>query len=191
MDAEWFEMLVWRMAQSATRRAALGRLGAASLGIGGMTVLGGTATARRHKKHKRGTGGKGGGGGGTGGGSLGLGEICEPGSKSCQSGLRCDAPTTQHQCSSTVDGIDAWCCVPPGGPCTGCECCGELECAGDGTCRRNRSGGACETSGDCGGNTPTCCGGSCVDVLGDSAHCGGCDSPCPDGETCGAGICSA
>lgn len=100
------------------------------------------AAARR--KNKRGNNGKGrkckgknknkkkcaGGDGG-----LDLRELCEPGSDTCQSGLTCDAPTAFHQCSSTVDGIDAWCCVPPGGACSRandeCDCCGDYYCEYD------------------------------------------------------------
>jgi hypothetical protein len=100
------------------------------MGVGGLSLLASPTTARRRKKHKGGRRGKGGGGGGGGGGgTLGLGEICEPGgAETCQSGLKCDSPTTQHQCSSTVEDIDTWCCVPPGGPCTECECCGNYKC---------------------------------------------------------------
>jgi alpha-tubulin suppressor-like RCC1 family protein len=33
------------------------------------------------------------------------------------------------------------------------------------------------------------CGTSCVDTMTDSAHCGGCGTACPTGETCAAGVC--
>ncbi len=86
----------------------------------------------------------GGGGGGGGGDTLGLFEICEPGVDTCEAGLRCDSPTTRHTCSSTVEGVEAWCCVPPGGACTECDCCGNYYCAYDDdnnpTCQPNPEG---------------------------------------------------
>jgi hypothetical protein len=101
------------------------------------------AEARRKKKHKKHKRRRGGGGGG-GGGNLGLREICDPGQPACQAGLACDTPTTRHTCSSTVEGVDTWCCVPPGGTCTECDCCGDYYCAFDDdnnpTCQPNPEG---------------------------------------------------
>jgi hypothetical protein len=63
--------------------------------------------------------------------SKGLREICTPGADICRAPYQCDAPTTRHTCSSTVAGVSAWCCVPPGGSCTECDCCGNYYCAYD------------------------------------------------------------
>jgi len=76
-----------------------------------------------------GTGGGGGNGSGTGGGpKKNLGELCNPQSDVCRGDLQCAPPTTRHTCSSTVEGVDAWCCVPPGGRCSECDCCGDYYC---------------------------------------------------------------
>ena len=58
-------------------------------------------------------------------------EICVPGLDVCASPYQCDVPTTRHTCSSTVAGVSAWCCVPPSGGCTECDCCGNYYCAFD------------------------------------------------------------
>src|SRR5690606_33440882 len=49
------------------------------------------------------------------------------------------------------------------------------------------SGGSCGLS--CGGDTPTLCGSSCVDIQTDRGHCGACDNACDDGEVCSGGSC--
>ena len=84
-------------------------------------------------------------GGGTGGGpKKSLREICEPEVDVCRGNLQCGAPTTRHTCSSTVEEVEAWCCVPPGGACTECDCCGNFYCAYDDdnnpTCQPNPEG---------------------------------------------------
>ena len=63
----------------------------------------------------------------------------------------------------------------------------------------------------CGGDSPSCpvptpdagvpvtcngagvalCGGSCVSIQSDPAHCGGCDTACASGEACASGVCVA
>jgi hypothetical protein len=95
---------------------------------------------KKRKKHKRGGGGD---------GELSLRAICDPAAttpaETCQSGLRCDTPTTRHTCSGTVEGVDTWCCVPPGGKCTECDCCGDYYCDfgdanPDGACIPNPEG---------------------------------------------------
>jgi hypothetical protein len=63
--------------------------------------------------------------------SKGLRETCVPGQDTCSAGLQCSTPTTRHTCSSTVQGVSAWCCVPPGGSCTECDCCGDNYCEFD------------------------------------------------------------
>jgi hypothetical protein len=127
-----------------------GRSRRALLTIAGSGLIAGLAPAlaaeakkrkkhKRHKKHKRGGGG----------GDLGLRELCDPAATTpagkCQSGLECDTPTTRHTCSSTVEGVDTWCCVPPGGKCTECDCCGDYYCDfgdanPDGACIPNPEG---------------------------------------------------
>lgn len=71
-------------------------------------------------------------------------EICIPGLDVCASPYQCDAPTTRHTCSGTVAGVTAWCCVPPGGFCTECDCCGDFYCEFDdnnvATCQPNPEG---------------------------------------------------
>jgi hypothetical protein len=133
---EWhqFDALAARIAWGGTRREVLQRLGLAALGIGSLSLVGSAADARRRKKHKKRRG--------DGGGNLGLFAICDPANDACQAGLKCDSPTTRHTCSSTVEGVDTWCCVPPGGRCTECECCGDYYCDfgdanPDGACIRN------------------------------------------------------
>jgi hypothetical protein len=53
----------------------------------------------------------------------------------CAAGLQCSAPTEDHRCSSTVEDVTNWCCVPPDSTvsCTpgGCDCCGPYECSAD------------------------------------------------------------
>jgi hypothetical protein len=59
-------------------------------------------------------------------------QICVVGRDTCSGGLQCGAPTTRHTCSSTVEGIDAWCCLPQGAVCsTECDCCGNNYCSYD------------------------------------------------------------
>jgi hypothetical protein len=153
MEHQRFDRLTTAFASS-TRREALRLFGIAAFGAAALPLLGGEpAEARRRKKHKHnggggggGTGGGGGngGGGGGGGGGKGLQEICDPNTDTCASGLRCDTPTTRHTCSSTVEGVDTWCCVPPGGSCTECDCCGDFYCEFDDNnephCRPNPEG---------------------------------------------------
>lgn len=38
--------------------------------------------------------------------------------------------------------------------------------------------------------TQVACGGTCVDLAADAAHCGACGTACPGGEVCQAGVCS-
>lgn len=134
MEGSRFDSLVGRLTEPGSRRSALGALGLLALLAGGLHAAAPEAEARRRHKHgKHGKKGKKGGGGPT----LQLRDICTPGKSTCASGLRCDSPTTRHTCSSTVEGVDDWCCVPPGGDCTECDCCGNNYCNGDGVCETN------------------------------------------------------
>jgi hypothetical protein len=114
MDNHRIDQLSKVLAAGATRRTALGAFAALGLaGASGRTI----EAKHKHKhKHKKGNGG------------LGLGEICTKGKDTCEKGLKCDSPTTRHTCSGTVEGIDTWCCVPPGGKCSECDCCGDFYC---------------------------------------------------------------
>jgi hypothetical protein len=97
--------------------------------------------AGKRGRRKKWKGNKKNGGGNNGGGtSLGLGEICTPGQSTCAQGLRCDSPTTRQNCNSTVEGIDAWCCVQTRGSCNECKCCGNFYCGGEGNCIPNPEG---------------------------------------------------
>lgn len=78
------------------------------------------------------------------GGAKKLRQRCRPGKDTCKGSLKCGAPTTRHQCSSTVQGIRNWCCVERGAACRDtCDCCGDFYCSfnGDnprvGRCVRN------------------------------------------------------
>jgi hypothetical protein len=141
MDGSRFDSLVGRLMEAGSRRRALGVLGVSALLAGGLQVATPETEARRRHKHRKGKKGKKGNKGGGGGGpELQLRDICTPGQSTCASGLQCDSPTTRHTCSSTVEGVDAWCCVPPGGNCTECDCCGNNYCSGDGVCVTNPEG---------------------------------------------------
>ncbi|MFN8663495.1 MAG: hypothetical protein U0075_16510 [Thermomicrobiales bacterium] len=136
MDGSRFDSLISRLTEPGSRRRALGVLGISALVAGGLEISSPDVEARRRRRKKHRKGNKGGGGGTP----LQLRDVCVPGQSTCASGLQCDSPTTRHTCSSTVEGVDAWCCVPPGGSCTECDCCGDFYCGGDGTCIPNPEG---------------------------------------------------
>jgi len=142
MNGPRFDHLVSGIAAPSTRRRVLGVLGISAFLAGGLQASSHDTEAgrRRRKKNKKGNKGKGGGGGTL----LGLRDICTPGTSTCEQGLRCDSPTTHHSCSSTVEDVNAWCCVPPGGSCTECDCCGDYYCGsnanGDLACISNMKG---------------------------------------------------
>jgi hypothetical protein len=125
MDNEKFDRLTSHLAGASTRRGALGFLVAITIGGGSLAVLqqNETEARRKHKKHKKGR---------TPIPPIpGLRQICTPGQDACSSGLQCDIPTTRHTCSDTVQGVSTWCCVPPGGSCGECDCCGDNYCEFD------------------------------------------------------------
>jgi len=118
MDSQHFDRLTRIVTQAGTRRIALQALAATVVGVSA-PLLAEHAEAKHkhhHKKKKKG---------------LPLLTLCTPGKDKCKSGLKCDSPTTRHTCSSTVEGVDDWCCVPPGGECTECDCCGDFQCSFD------------------------------------------------------------
>jgi hypothetical protein len=98
---------------------------------------------------------------------------------SCSSGT-CDA---QGQCACVPDPLTTTCANIACGNVT--NNCGVVVSCTD-SCRADQV---------CSGNTCVCefdeCGGVCVDVLSDEAHCGSCDTVCGVGEFCAAGSCSA
>ena len=116
MDATRFDSLARALSGSSagnrSRRSVLSLVGGGLVAALAPAMVSEAQNRKKHKGHKH----KGGGGGG----ELGLREICDPAAstptETCQAGLECDSPTTRHQCSSTVEGIDTWCCVPPGDP---------------------------------------------------------------------------
>jgi hypothetical protein len=135
MEHDRFEQITSRFAALANRRITLGLLVGALSGAELLT-LGQDAAARRKKKRRKKKN--------RGGGSKGLRQSCSPGQHSCSAGLKCDTPTTRQTCSSTVQGVSTWCCVPPGGSCTECDCCGDYYCEFDdnnnSTCQPNPEG---------------------------------------------------
>ncbi|MFT4037200.1 MAG: hypothetical protein QM692_03390 [Thermomicrobiales bacterium] len=142
MDGTQFDDLVSRLAASGTRRRLVGALGLSALVVGGLHATSGDSEAGRGKKKKKKRKNKNKNQQTTPptGPVLALGSTCSPGVSTCASGLACDTPTTRHSCSSTVEDVTTWCCVPPGGACKGCECCGDNYCGGDGKCIENPEG---------------------------------------------------
>lgn len=70
------------------------------------------------------------------------------------------------------------------GPWCDAACPAGEHCGPDGTCR-------CGASTSCADMGRTCCGGGCVDVQSNPAHCGGCGLVCAEGQTCSMGRCVA
>jgi hypothetical protein len=128
METTNFDRLTTSFATTSSRRSAVRFLAAAILGAGGLAVLHEeeTGARRKTKKHHHGHGGH---------GEIphaprALRQTCDPSRDSCSSGLQCSTPTTRHTCSSTVAGIESWCCVPPQAVCAGeCDCCGNFYCS--------------------------------------------------------------
>jgi hypothetical protein len=131
MDSQRFDRLTRIVTQAGTRRGALQALAATVVGLSApLLAEQAEAKHKHHKKKKKG---------------LPLRALCTPGKDKCKSGLKCDSPTTRHTCSSTVEGVADWCCVPPGGKCTECDCCGNFFCDfgdanPDGACIPNPEG---------------------------------------------------
>ena len=126
MENTRFDRLTSSLANTEGRRGVLRVIAAVTIGAGSLSVLhqdDASARRRRHKKHK-------GHGGGSSGPTKSLRQICTPGVDTCSDGLRCDTPTTRHTCSSTVEGVNTWCCVPPNAVCSGeCDCCSNHYCS--------------------------------------------------------------
>lgn len=120
MDARRFDTLVRNVLPGSSRRSALAVLTSGFLALLPHLPGGEDAEARKRKKNKkkRKSGQP-------------LRALCTPGKTTCQKGLQCDSPTTRQTCDSTTDGVAAWCCVPPGGACSECDCCGNFYCEFD------------------------------------------------------------
>lgn len=121
--------------------------------------------------------------------------------------VECDEPPSAcHDPAGTCGALGA-CTYEPmpsgtacddGDPCTvGDTCDGEGECTAGPVCPMDDpclvpscgSDGCTATpvaNGTSCGDQPKdrCCNGTCVDISSDTAHCGGCDSPCWDGQAC-------
>jgi hypothetical protein len=124
VDSSRFDQLSKVLGSGVTRRIALGALAATALG--GTAPLLATREAAAKKRKKKG---------------LGLRKRCGGKSK-CKKGLKCGSPTTRHTCDSQTQGVDSWCCIPPGGKCSGeCDCCGNNYCSFD-----NNNQGHCVTN---------------------------------------------
>jgi hypothetical protein len=114
-----FTVFTRSLATGGSRRYTLGIMLSAALGALGLAEV--SARNRHHRKRKKHKHIK----------PKHLREVCSPGKDKCSDGLKCDSPTTRHTCSSTVQGVSTWCCVPPGGSCTECDCCGDNYCEFD------------------------------------------------------------
>ncbi|MBL8601077.1 MAG: hypothetical protein JNK72_04050 [Myxococcales bacterium] len=121
------------------------------------------------------------------------GNVCRPGPNATAS---CAAGRCQYACAQGFADCD-------GNPENGCEAdlsrpetCGacNVQCTGSAAlCVREGASARCASS--CGGETPTACGASCVDLRRDPNHCGQCDQRCPSGPnaeaSCVEGRCVA
>jgi len=108
-------------------------------------------------------------------------------------------PTGTGGCCNGSCNADGYCgppCGLAGAPCgSNADCCeGEGLCCFDGT----RLTTVCTLVDACPGEGPapagcpagqTDCGGACVDLNADAAHCGACFNSCPLGGVCGGGVC--
>ena len=120
--------------------------------------------------------------------------------KKCKNSINCHCPAGTTYCKAANTLLPTDCCDPAEQctlsgcvpPCTGCDernlfaqcrstcitgkqtCCGKIN---DETC--------------CGPAPLTCCNDECVNVNFNNENCGGCDSPCPPGDSCQNGKCSA
>lgn len=54
--------------------------------------------------------------------------------------------------------------------------------------KKSAASGGCIPA--CGGETPTCCSGNCVNTATNESNCGSCGETCPPGQTCCEGTCA-
>ncbi|MCC6315598.1 MAG: hypothetical protein IT337_16490 [Thermomicrobiales bacterium] len=124
MDNLRFDRLIQSLAETSTpRRVALKALAGGVFGTALVRLGSAEADARKkkhkhHHHHRKPTSKKQ------------LGDACNPSKDTCAGHLVCDTPTTRHTCSDSIPSGD-WCCVPPGGSCTECDCCGNYYCEFD------------------------------------------------------------
>ena len=141
------------------------------------------------------------------GGDDGCGGTCDLGG--CEPGSSCDATTRTCVCMPHCPPVEEFAMIEcgrsvenlcPGGPScgTGTRCSMGQHCNEMGRCVADEEpdggmddggGGGMDGGGGCpGGRTE--CGGSCFDLQTNSNHCGSCDTRCPVGTTCNAGVCT-
>jgi hypothetical protein len=120
MQADRLDALARAMTTARSRRGTLGIVLSASLGVLGVSAA--AAGKKPHRKPKKRKPKK--------AAPKQLGQACTPGRDTCSGGLKCDTPTTRHTCSSSIP-RGPWCCVPPGGACSECSCCGDFYCEFD------------------------------------------------------------
>ncbi len=127
------------------------------------------------------------------------GELCEGGACTCPSGRMCgercvDTDTDPAHCGGCGVACSAGqrcaaaaCCTPTTETCNGVD----DDC--DGLIDEGRAADiGCETGETCSAGTCSCdtmCGGSCVDIQSNPAHCGRCDNACPADLDCVGSVC--
>jgi len=116
-----------------------------------------------------------------------IGHPCEGQQATC-----CCATDLSSCIKGSGNGASHRCCASGDQSCGPDPCCAsDEECCGDPS---NPTGcakkGHCPTcTSECSGDTPTCCGTTCVDLETDEANCGECGNQCQSEETCSNGLC--
>jgi hypothetical protein len=178
MDGQRFDQLTKALGPQTSRRAAIralmGAVGAGVLAtIGSRTVEAACTT---------------------------YGRICAAGGECCSGncvGGTCACAAGKTRCGTQCVDLryDEAHCGACNVPCAAGLSCREGVCScstyraacttGDTSCSKNCVDGTCGC-----GNGKTRCGPRYVDTGSDKAHCGACDTPCPEGLTCKQGVCS-
>ena len=126
MDAQRFDAIAKALTSETSRRRTLGGLLGGTLGLLGWLAREDVAVGKKKKKQQSPESPA-----ETPLAVKGPRETCTPGQDQCSAGLQCSTPTTRHSCASSIPRSGAWCCVPPGGRCTECDCCGDYYCSYD------------------------------------------------------------